>query len=108
MEKEVVEISDNPIGTGCDETIVVSDDSRSISVEITDYSHSRQRARSSKSASRVLFITKVCLLVPALCSIIMGFSVVMHGILKVCFEGTHLSQDSVPIIARNIGYKTDV
>ena len=28
-------------------------------------------------------MTKICLLIPALCSIILGFSIVMHGLLKV-------------------------
>ena len=82
-EKEVVNISENPTEAPCDDSVVVSSDSRSICVEIAGHTHLRKRSRSSPS--RTLFVTKICLLIPALCSIIMGFSIVMHGILTVCY-----------------------
>jgi len=92
-EKEVVDLSEDPnkeTKAPCDETVVVTSDSRSICVEIAGHSHVRQRTRPTKSPSRILFLTKICLLIPALFSIIMGFSIVMHGILKIGNPGRQM------------------
>jgi len=79
LEKHIVDISEK----SCEEAenITTSAESRRICVEIAG--HVRPKTRIAKSSSRILFVTKICLLIPALCSIILGFSIVMHGLLKI-------------------------
>lgn len=76
LEKHIVDISEK----SCEEAekITTSAESRRICVEIAG--HVRPKTRIAKSSSRILFVTKICLLIPALCSIILGFSIVMHGL----------------------------
>jgi len=79
LEKHIVDISEK----SCEEAekITTSAESRRICVEIAG--NVRPKTRIAKSSSRILFVTKICLLIPALCSIILGFSIVMHGLLKI-------------------------
>jgi len=77
LEKQIVDISEK----SCEEAETTSAESRRICVEIAG--HVRPKTRIAKSSSRILFVTKICLLIPALCSIILGFSIVMHGLLKI-------------------------
>ena len=84
LQKEIVNINENPAKAIPDDSLVLNSDSRSVCVEIAGHTHvSRRTARTRNSPSRTLFVTKICLLIPALCSIIMGFSIVLHGLLTV-------------------------
>jgi len=84
LQKEVVNINENPTKAIPDDSLALNSDSRSVCVEIAGHTHvSRRTARTRNSPSRTLFVTKICLLIPALCSIIMGFSIVLHGLLTI-------------------------
>jgi len=84
QQKEVVNINENPTKAIPEDSVVLNSDTRSVCVEIAGHTHvSRRTSRTRNSPSRTLFVTKICLLIPALCSIIMGFSIVLHGLLTI-------------------------
>jgi len=84
-EKEVTDPSKEPTEetkASCDETVVIVSDSKRICVDLAVNSHARQRTRSTKSSSRNLFLIKICLLIPALFSIFLGFTIFMDVMFK--------------------------
>jgi len=84
LQKEIVNINENPTKGIPEDSVVLNSDTRSVCVEIAGHTHvSRRTSRTRNSPSRTLFVTKICLLIPALCSIIMGFSIVLHGLLTI-------------------------